>query len=375
MIFLPLIGIFEGLLLYFLILSKKKKSISDYILSAIFLLFSVYLGLLYIELYNRNNNYPYPSFIHSSVPIIYLYGPLIWIYVKSLTDQKFKLQFKYLVHLIPCLAFIVYLYFEVYRLPAGQKILSDSAEIFKKEIVYPVSIIGIALSTQGYFIAALVKIRKFNLHLKSYFSKVENIDLKWMKFFLVTTIFFFASFSILYIFDFTFNMISYNSQEQFVFILANIYIPVIGFYGHWQGNVFTKNVITVDLDRNTDGDYIKKTVDKTDESVNFLMEYMKSKKPYLDPEIHLAKLSSELNISPEFLSNIINDKLNRNFFDFINYYRIEEFKEKCKTPENKKLTILAIAFSCGFNSKATFNRVFKKVTGYTPRQYINEVSE
>jgi AraC-like DNA-binding protein len=78
---------------------------------------------------------------------------------------------------------------------------------------------------------------------------------------------------------------------------------------------------------------------------------MNEKKPHLDPEITLSSLADLVSVSPEYLSKMINNQLGKNFYDFINHYRIEEFKTRCTLPENKNFTLISIAFDCGFNSK------------------------
>nr|WP_246440606.1 helix-turn-helix domain-containing protein [Rhabdobacter roseus] len=72
------------------------------------------------------------------------------------------------------------------------------------------------------------------------------------------------------------------------------------------------------------------------------------------------------------LSQVINEKEQKNFYDLINGWRIEEFLKEVKSEKNKKYTLLAIAYDCGFNSKASFNRNFKKYTGKTPTEYLNK---
>ena len=92
-------------------------------------------------------------------------------------------------------------------------------------------------------------------------------------------------------------------------------------------------------------------------------------KPYLNPDLTLLQLASEINITPHLLSQIINDHFELNFFDYINQYRVQEFKAAVTDPKNKNYSLLGIAFECGFNSKSAFNRMFKKSTGLTPSQF------
>jgi AraC-like DNA-binding protein len=96
---------------------------------------------------------------------------------------------------------------------------------------------------------------------------------------------------------------------------------------------------------------------------------MASEKPYLDPNLSLPQLANDSGIPSHYLSQIINETFGLNFFDFINQYRVEEVKTKIVDPKFDSYSLLGIAFECGFNSKSAFNRIFKKSTGLTPREY------
>jgi len=101
---------------------------------------------------------------------------------------------------------------------------------------------------------------------------------------------------------------------------------------------------------------------------------MKINKPYLNSELTVAMLADELCVNSEYISLILNRYLKTNFFDFINNFRVEEFKRRLKEPKNHNLTLLGIAYDSGFNSKATFNRVFKNTTGLTPSEYKSSIT-
>ena len=96
---------------------------------------------------------------------------------------------------------------------------------------------------------------------------------------------------------------------------------------------------------------------------------MRKEKPYLDPELTLRDLARILGMNTTHLSQTINKGFGKNFNDFINEYRIEMVKKKLLSGERSNATLLELAFESGFNSKATFNRSFKKFTGKSPREF------
>lgn len=100
-------------------------------------------------------------------------------------------------------------------------------------------------------------------------------------------------------------------------------------------------------------------------------DYMAKDKPYTNPKLSLSELAGKLKMSQHTLSRVINDGFEKNFFDFINSYRIDDFKKRVDNPKFKNYTLLSIAYEVGFNSKTAFNRSFKKITGQTPRDYYN----
>ena len=103
--------------------------------------------------------------------------------------------------------------------------------------------------------------------------------------------------------------------------------------------------------------------------VDELQEHMKTKKPYLEPELTLEQLAVRLSLRPKILSQVINESLGQNFFDFVNRYRIEDAKKLLANPPDKKMTVLEVLYEVGFNSKSSFNTLFKKNTGLTPSEY------
>ncbi|MFT7086213.1 MAG: TolB-like protein/AraC-like DNA-binding protein/Flp pilus assembly protein TadD [Vicingaceae bacterium] len=103
---------------------------------------------------------------------------------------------------------------------------------------------------------------------------------------------------------------------------------------------------------------------------NQLLLHMTNESPYLNADLSLRSLASELDILPNKLSWLLNNCIGKNFNEFVNHYRVEAFKTLAKDPKNTNITILGLAYDCGFNSKTVFNTYFKKETGLTPKEFL-----
>jgi AraC-like DNA-binding protein len=105
---------------------------------------------------------------------------------------------------------------------------------------------------------------------------------------------------------------------------------------------------------------------------NKVIKYFDVEKPYLNPELTLSDLAEKLKTNTSVLSQVINTGFNKNFNDFVNEYRVASFKQKINTPQYSHYTMLAVAYDCGFNSKTTFNRAFKKLTNTMPSEFLQK---
>ena len=166
------------------------------------------------------------------------------------------------------------------------------------------------------------------------------------------------------------------AASDFVFIhMDPSFLPL---HGHPRFQKCTDNLLkqfpnhrqdTIDKPR-----YANSNLSKAEASTinDRLLRYMEAGKPYLENHLSLRQLAEELDVNANYLSQVINEKHGKNFFEFINCYRVNELKKMMDNPNNRQFTLLAMAFDCGFNSKTTFNTAFKRITGLTPSQYLKK---
>jgi AraC-like DNA-binding protein len=224
-----------------------------------------------------------------------------------------------------------------------------------------------------YYGWGLALLKRYQKRIKNYFSDIAQVDLQWLRVLLLSSLIMAGIINSTFFVDQFVPVAPFGMLQAASYVFVSVYVLFLGFFGHKQEVLITK--IPLQAVQSEDGQNETPIPDEDELFIYRLLECMKQEKPYLAPELTISVLSEQLQVSEEYLSGILNSKLHRNFFDFVNQYRVDEFKTLCSNPENDKLTLIALAFDSGFNSKATFNRVFKNATGLTPSAYKQSVSE
>ena len=239
---------------------------------------------------------------------------------------------------------------------------------------------GIVLSFFSYTIALLILVRRHYRKLSEYFSYDSiMINLGWLKW--ITLCFFLAYGFVIavsflppgYILNPVFNpFFTPDLSTVFFIIIFSLFAikqPVIFKEVRHISEEGSEQVLnlTVRNERKYEKSGLKE--DDAENYLKILEDYMTSEKPYLDPDLTIFALSEKLNIPKHYMTEIINKKYDRNFYMFVNSYRIEEAKNRLQDETFQDHSIIRIAYDCGFNSKSTFNNVFKKFTELTPTDY------
>lgn len=176
------------------------------------------------------------------------------------------------------------------------------------------------------------------------------------------------------------SFFSYKFWIVFLLVSVIIYFSankMLHAYKLLKEKVSSMANITTNKDEKSDEKYkFSKITESECKSIcEKLYAYIETEKPFSNPELKIVDLAQALNCSSHTLSFIFNQYLTKNYYDFINEYRIKEFKSIVSETESSKYTLTALAEQCGFSSRASFFRSFKKLTGITPNEYIRNIGK
>lgn len=375
MVFL-LIGFSFSLFLIALVIGKRNKTLNDKVLISMFAVYALTTGGTYIELYNVENNYPFPHLMNINWLFLLLHGPLLWLYVKSLTVADFRLKPIHGLHLAPFVAIFILHYSTFLHLTAEEKLFQVKDGTFTTNWYFTLGVVAVGVSSIGYNILALRLLKKHLISIKNTFSNIEDKDLQWLKTLVIASLVIFTINVSLYNLNNYLRFADYYTLAKVAYSFSTVYVLYIGYHGIRQGTVFVSdaNAVLAQHSLSSQESDFNSNVNSYLETIYKLSRLMEDEQPYLDPELNLAKLSSLMRSKPEAISEVLNSHLGQNFFDYINKHRIEEFKIKCLSKEYKHLSIMGIAYECGFNSKAAFYRAFNKFEGISPTGYMARVS-
>jgi len=371
-----LIASFNALFFTALLVQKKGKALHDKILICWLLYLGFYTGTYGLSAPQLFTNYPVLS--AAFISLLLLHGPFLYVYIRALIIQSYRIQPADYLHFIPFVLFNLFLAGVSFFPETAPKIRLDHLEgEHGSSALFNFFLLLTALSGPVYFGLSLALFKKLDINIFNNFSSVENIDLGWLRNLVYT---FGAVWTILMAaaaIHHIFHLFSWNFCTNGLSLSLSVFIILIGYFGLKQKEIFSGFEKNQFVTGNNSGEkYAGSTLKETDAEkyAEKLKIYMTEKKPYLDPDLNLPQLAGELNIPSHYLSQVINKNIGQNFFDFINRYRIEEVKSKIMDPNYHKYSVLGIAFEAGFNSKSAFNRVFKNITGQTPTQFKKQHS-
>jgi AraC-like DNA-binding protein len=381
-----LFGAAQGLFLSIYLFTKSENRDANKWLA--FLLTAISLHLFEYGADISGITMKYPFLLASTYPLLFCFGPLYFIYCRYLLDKNYKVSLKSMLHFIPAVL-VLLMFLPFYTMPENQKISfilnlesNGNLKIPTEQLVFMAIHV---VQTVIYVYASYEFIHKKEQALKEFSSDVLVVKkINWLNTFSL----YFGIWLLLYfllVLVLTF-INSFQIQVDYVMLLiTSLSLYAIGYSAIQSPEIF-KSFPEVEFHISELNSQTPPTVppiaigaigmengNRFPELKQKLMHFMETNKPYLKSDLKISELADSLFVPYHQLSQLINDEFLVNFYDFINKHRVEDAK-KLLIEDNRNYKILAIAYEVGFNSKATFNRVFKKFTDLTPSEFKEKFS-
>jgi AraC-like DNA-binding protein len=344
--------------------SRQNGRLSDVLLGLVlvgmaFNIWEYMLGFSGIEILWRQLNFFPRNFG-------YAFAPLCYFYFKSQVDKDFRFSKKDIWNFLP---FIIHTIYHVGVFSGGQDFVKTVENNFHGPFYIPQIEMFTEIFLNTFYIYKALKLyRQYQAWTKTQFSDTEAVSFKWFRNFLIVLVISFVIYLLKMLIDGVYNLdFEQDWWDNLVGVALIYYVSITG-YAQAQPNtglVFKEEehkVESIQKEKFNEGEL------ETWKAK--ILKLMQDEKLYLQPELNLSDIANRLKTNISVLSGVVNNAFGKNFNDFVNEYRVKEFQERILLPENKNITLLGIAFDCGFNSKATFNRSFKKFTGKAPKEFL-----
>lgn len=305
------------------------------------------------------------------VPLSFAIGPLIYFYIKSFIERGFAFGTKELFHFLPATIYALYR-IGVYIYDSSQPGFTDTQNgvFMQSDLYYSIDVFYVVVASIQMFLYLVFSIYVYYQYrnaLVQQYSNTYKSELHWLRNFLFV-------YSFLFVYDvlqtvtdeFIFNL-GWTGRwwYQFLSVTIVIYVGIKGFFTDMD------TLKKIDLSIIPTSKKAKNAADEFDriKELEKMQHIVSTEKLYLDPNLSLTQLSKAIRMNPALVSDLINRGLGQNFNDYINRYRVKTIVSRLGDENYSHLSILSLALDNGFNSKATFNRVFKKITGKSPSEY------
>lgn len=345
-----------------MILTSRSRSASSWWLAAVLVVMSLLCAKILLHTLGL---WQTPRFRYFPLGIDLWLPPLLWLYVLALTEPA-KLRWPlYRQHLLVPMLFLGYA-LVVYVCTVTTSRIEAKAAIVEQLGYASVKAFEDILSVVFgvyYGWLAFRQLQRYQWWVDTYLSNTAIPTYRWLRNLLVVTAIVLLLLGLMLASQ-QMSSASFVALQGFYGYLVFL-IYVFGFFG------FRHQDFRVSLDL-----IARKSEALSDTQQASLLEklhaWMQADKPYLNPDLNLAQCADKLRCSPQTLSEAINLGQNKNFREYVNGHRIDEFKRQITAANLQKETIMGVAYACGFNSEASFYRIFKEKTGMTPREFLSK---
>ncbi len=361
---LMLIGSSHSLVLSIIMFSlRREKRTANRIFGTILLIFA--LSIFWEALWQTGHIANFPHLAQFLAPLMFLFAPLFYLYVRAFTESSFTIPRRFLLHLIPSLLCAIY-FAPVYFMSAADKLAYVQNQRVGQCSMCEFVLWMTVLQILPYLVVTARILHRHGKSLNQSIHSIEHRGCIWLR-----NIFF--TVSAIWLATCILHLVKPGiAAEKIIWLLISLDIFVIGYMALLFPEVFAGPTSGVDSANGSPARKYKRsslTPELAQTYLTRLQTVMLDEKPYLESDINMQQLAARLAMSSHHLSQIINEKLGLNFFEFINDHRIAEAKRRIADPANHNLNLAEIGLEVGFNSISSFNAAFKKHAGMTPSNY------
>lgn len=373
------LGAVQGLFLAFVLGSRHRNSLPNKLLGAIMAMFT--LELVTPVYHAAGIDRTFPALIGVTYPLPVLYSPLFLLYAKTLSEGQTRLRRSDLAHFLPFFVLLAYL-IPFYVMSGPDKLARLAAEgdgwTTQLRVVDTLKF----LYSFACLVAMVGVLRRHRARLFANFSSLEGIQLGWLRVVVIGGIALWILALGLYVGGIKVGAAPQSPIEDpgdYVVVAVAVFVYLVGYLGLRQREIFDPTPVVREpvatapapAGATPPSAYARSGLDEQSARAYALrlQGIMESAKPYRRCDLTLADLAKMLSLSPHNLSEVINTQLGTTFYEFVNGYRVREVRRRLEDPGTAHLTILSLGLDAGFNSKSSFNAVFKQLTGKTPSQY------
>ncbi len=346
-----IIGLIQCIIFLLLHWQKQTKTIADKILLVWLLTFATHLFILLVGSFGIQTQ----EIEVIAKTIVLLHGPFLFLYTASIFHLETRLH--YLFHFIPfllmtLLGFILY---------SKARILWEDLNLIVK-----------MTSILSYPILIVAWLSRKNNELRNQSSNNVVLEINWIRTLAYLLFFSFLS-SILFVLANQFFHWNLDNNLDIVFYV--LMITIMGYYGLKLIVVSNSSLIKTDTGIKAQKSYKHSPLDtdKIEKIAQEIIVFFSDTDMYLNPNFSISQLSKNLNVPKHHLSQVINKKMKTTFYDLVNSKRVAYAKRKITEHQNLRITLEALGYESGFNTKAAFYFHFKKATGKTPGQFKKQI--
>ncbi|MBD1393950.1 helix-turn-helix domain-containing protein [Mucilaginibacter glaciei] len=358
-VILFLVAIIIGLFSAALLLSSAKNKTANRLLALLMLAIT---GWIVDAFFRASGIYGQRSDLYF-LPIYYsfAFGPLLYFYVQAITNASFSFKYRYLLHFIPVFLQAVFYWSVIFTSYQTKYYIWFNIH---QPYTYRIEYDGTWLSMIIYLILSIGYLKNYRQWLKQNYSNITRKMLNWLNaslviLFMVCIAWLFEA----YLRDFSGIYYKYDFSGN----LLCIVVICIGILGYLQSNLDLSFVPQVSPSEEKASSFV---ADAT--VIQLIEDALAKNKLYLNPELTLTDVAKHLALPAKTISANVNAGFGKPFNTYINTYRVNEVKRRLAANDAAKLTLLGIAYESGFNSKTSFNRIFKEFTGQSPSDYLKK---